>query len=150
VTIYMWHSAARVPFVTITAAFAYTTVVNVIERPEGIRIASFFIILTIVTSLVSRAMRSTELRIHNVTFDEEALRIIAGDRDRIIRVVAHRPGLNDIAEYEAKDESTRDLHHLTSDEQLIFLEIEPGAASDFTGDIEVKGLLVGRHNVLRT
>ena len=40
----------------ITAVFAYTTVVNIIERPEGIRIASFFIALTVVTSLVSRAL----------------------------------------------------------------------------------------------
>ena len=51
---------------------------------------------------------------------------------------------------DAKDASTRESHHLHADEQLIFLEIEPGDASDFTGDIEVKGLPVGRHQILRT
>jgi len=65
-------------------------------------------------------------------------------------VVAHRPGTSDLGDYGAKDVSIRESHNLHADEQLIFLEIEPGDASDFTGDIEVKGLLVGQHQVLRT
>ena len=35
--------------------FVYTTVVNVIERPDGVKIAAFFIAAIVVTSLVSRA-----------------------------------------------------------------------------------------------
>jgi len=48
-------------FGIITLVFLYTTIVNIIERPEGIRIAAFFIGAIIVTS-VSRVWRSTEIR----------------------------------------------------------------------------------------
>jgi hypothetical protein len=151
VTISAWQSKLRVPFILITGVFCYTTVVNIFERPEGMKIALFFILLTVVTSLVSRAMRATELRIGNVVFDEEALRIIDSDPDKIIRVVAHRPRPgDDHSDYDEKDESTRGCHNLSPEENLIFIEIEPGDASDFSHDIEVKGVRVGSHLVLRT
>ena len=41
-------------FLVISLVFAYTTIQNIHERPEGIKIASFFIITIVVTSLVSR------------------------------------------------------------------------------------------------
>src|SRR4029453_15256932 len=49
-------------FGLIALVFAYTTVVNVLERPDGVRIASFFIAAIVVTSIVSRAPRGTALR----------------------------------------------------------------------------------------
>ena len=57
-------------FSLIAMVFIYTTALNIYERPEGIKIASFFICDDLITSLVSRAMRSTELRIHSVQFDD--------------------------------------------------------------------------------
>jgi hypothetical protein len=151
VTISAWQSSLRVPFILITAIFCYTTVLNIVERPEGMKIASFFILLTVVTSLVSRAMRATELRVGNVVFDEEALRIIDSDPDKIIRVVAHRPSQGDDERaYDEKDESTRCCHNLSPEENLIFVEIESGDASDFSHDIAVRGIRIGRHLVLRT
>ena len=39
---------ARWAFTAIVLVFAYTTVANIIERPEGIKIASFFIATTVV------------------------------------------------------------------------------------------------------
>lgn len=48
--------------------FAYTLVVNIKERPDGIIIASIFIALLIVTSLVSRYYRATELRVRECAF----------------------------------------------------------------------------------
>jgi hypothetical protein len=125
VTISAWQSKLRVPFILMTGVFAYTTVLNIVERPEGIKIASFFIILVVATSLVSRALRATELRIERVIFDDEALRIIDSDPDKIIRVAAHRPRRDaDNNEYDKKDESTRACHHLAPDEHLIFIEIQ--------------------------
>lgn len=41
-------------FVAITLVFIYTTITNVFERPDGVKIASFFIVAIILTSLVSR------------------------------------------------------------------------------------------------
>ena len=52
--------------------FVYTTGLNIYERPEGIKIASFFIVVMIFTSVVSRALRSTELRICDVELDAAA------------------------------------------------------------------------------
>jgi hypothetical protein len=150
VTISAWRSKLRIPFLLIALVFAYTTAVNIWERPEGIKIASFFIILTIVSSLISRALRATELRIHRVAFDEEAQAILDSDTDQIIRIVAHRPRTRDVEEYDVKERNTRNNHHLPDDEHLIFIEIERCDASDFSDDVlDVKGCRVGRHQILR-
>ena len=45
---------ATVGFGVIAVVFIYTTVANIFERPEGIRIAAFFILGIIVISLLSR------------------------------------------------------------------------------------------------
>lgn len=56
----------------VTVVFAYTTVANVIERPDGIMIASFFILFILTVSAVSRYFRSTELRVAGITFADTA------------------------------------------------------------------------------
>ena len=50
-------------FMLISLVFIYTTVVNIVEQPEGIKIASIFIVAIVVSSLFSRVWRSTELRV---------------------------------------------------------------------------------------
>jgi hypothetical protein len=45
----------------------------------------------VVTSLISRAMRSTGLRIRDVELDEQAIAMLAEDEDRVIRLIARRP-----------------------------------------------------------
>ncbi len=149
VTVAFWKTAWRWGFGTIAIVFVYTTILNIIERPEGLKIASFFIILTVVTSLVSRALRATELRISEVILDEKAVQIIESDDDQIIRVVAHRPGDGSLEEYERKDRQSRELHHLQANEQLLFLEIQPGDASDFGCPLHVYGVIVGHYRILR-
>jgi len=54
--------------------FAYTLAVNIKERPDGIIIASIFIALLIITSVVSRYHRSTELRVRKCGFKDESSR----------------------------------------------------------------------------
>ena len=54
--------------------FAYTLAVNIKERPDGIIIASIFIALLIITSVVSRYHRSTELRVRKCEFRDESSR----------------------------------------------------------------------------
>src|SRR5205085_1700518 len=44
-------------FGIVVAVFVYTTIVNIVERPEGVRIGSLFIGAIIVTSLLSRLWR---------------------------------------------------------------------------------------------
>src|SRR3984893_13928373 len=72
VTISLWHRHLRWPFLIMSLVFVYTTVLNIAERPEGIKIASFFIVAMVGTSLISRALRSTELRISGIHLDEKA------------------------------------------------------------------------------
>ena len=59
VLISVWGKPARWPFLVIALVFIYTTVLNIYERPEGIKIASVFIGVMIATSVLSRALRST-------------------------------------------------------------------------------------------
>src|SRR5215217_469738 len=79
-------------FGIVTLVFVYTLVANVIERPDGIKIASFFIGGIVLTSLVSRVWRTTELRTERIELDQAAQRFVdetseAGD----IHLLAHRP-----------------------------------------------------------
>jgi len=52
----------------VTAVFAYTTIANIIERPDGIVIASCIIFFILTISGISRYIRSTELRVAGTTF----------------------------------------------------------------------------------
>src|SRR4029453_3503287 len=75
VTLSAWRQGQRwltIAFGIITLIFGYTIAVNVSERPGGIKIAGFFILSIIVTSLISRVWRSTELRTERVELDEAA------------------------------------------------------------------------------
>ena len=59
-------------FLLVTLVFLYTLIANVIERPDGIIIASVFIALLLLMSGVSRYIRSTEMRVSEVTFTDRA------------------------------------------------------------------------------
>jgi hypothetical protein len=61
-------------FAAIALVFAYTTIANIVERPDGIKIAAFFIGAIVIVSLISRAVRSVELRTSAVEFDATAER----------------------------------------------------------------------------
>jgi hypothetical protein len=139
-----------VGFAFLTLVFGYTTVVNIIERPEGIKIASIFIVSIVLTSLVSRVMRSTELRVSGVDADEAATRFLRAAADRSVRIIANRPDVGDALEYENKLREARDSHHLPPDEQPLFVEVQPGDVSAFSDRLAVRGVEVGGHRVLRT
>ncbi|MBI4428627.1 MAG: hypothetical protein HY562_05875 [Ignavibacteriales bacterium] len=63
-------------FWLISAVFVFTLIDNVIERPDGVIIATIFIIVTMVASALSRYRRATELRVSEVTFvDEKSARL---------------------------------------------------------------------------
>src|SRR6185437_6429284 len=88
VTISSWTTRLRLPFLLVAVVFVYTTVLNIYERPEGIKIATFFIVTMVSTSLISRALRSTELRIKSVTLDEKASALLAEYDAATIRLIA--------------------------------------------------------------
>jgi amino acid permease len=152
VTLLMWKTRWRIPYGLITVVFAYTTIQNIHERPEGIKIASFFIGAVIVTSLVSRTLRSIELRVTGVVLDEKAARFVdEAARRGVIRVVTNRPDRGTVEEYDKKEREARDTHHIPkTEESVLILEVQPGDASEFADRLDVTGHQVGRHKILRT
>lgn len=65
--------AQSIYFWIISLVFLYTLVGNIIERPEGIIIGTFFIMTLLAISALSRYYRSTEMRVTEVTFlDQES------------------------------------------------------------------------------
>ena len=148
VTISVWRSALRWPFLLVALIFVYTTALNVFERPEGIKIASFFIAAMITTSLISRAMRSTELRITEVELDKVAQELLAEDEDQVIRLVARRPRPETEDELDVIDRKVRFFHNLGENERIYFFEVARGDASEFEHTLRVRGRRVGRHSVL--
>ncbi|HET7295046.1 MAG TPA: amino acid transporter [Vicinamibacteria bacterium] len=132
-----------------TLVFVYTTLENIRERPEGIKIASLFILAIVTSSFVSRAFRSTDLRITSVRLNGKAQRFIEEDAPHPIRVIAHRPDKRTADEYERKEQQARDDHSLDMGEPVIFLEVTQGDASEFSDDLDVRGVRIGRHRILR-
>jgi len=149
VTLHVTRSGQRTVFGLITLVFIYTTLLNIYERPEGIKIASWFIATIIVTSMISRVLRSTELRVHEVHFDPQALRFLRDAGARPVRILAIRPGDGRREAYEAKMKEASQSHHLPESQGVLFLEIKPGDASDFTDTLDVFGAEVGGYRVLR-
>jgi len=151
VAVTAWRQSHRwAVFAAITLVFAYTTITNIFERPEGIKIASLFILTIVVMSLVSRALRSTELRVHGLMPDELAMSFIESIRPEGegVRIIANRPGAGDEAEYAAKLLEARRTHHLTERDPVLFLEVRPGDASNFSEFLKIEGKRVGPYRVL--
>ena len=126
------HRGHFVGFGLITLVFVYTTIANIIERPDGVKIASWFILTIIVTSMVSRVMRSTELRVQAVEPDDTALRFIREAASTQVRIIANRPDTGLPEEYDHKLRDASESHHLPG-ERVLFLEVRPGRCVGFSG-----------------
>jgi hypothetical protein len=149
VTIVNWSSSRRYLYLGMTLVFLYTTGENMKERPEGIKIASCFVVGIVGASLLSRAIRSTELRITSVELSEKARAYVVASAADGVHIVAHRPDKRTVEEYDVKERQAREDHSLDAGEPLLFLEVEQGDASAFTGELHVFGFEVGRHKILR-
>ncbi|HUL71618.1 MAG TPA: hypothetical protein VLT86_00845 [Vicinamibacterales bacterium] len=148
VTIALPYSRAR--FLPITLIFVYTTVANIFERPEGIKIATWFIVTIVVSSLISRVMRSTEIRLEGIDYDDVATRFVREAAGRqSLRIIANRPDTGQREEYARKLEDAKRSHHLPADDLVLFLEVRPGDASEFANVLHVAGHHVGEFRVLR-
>jgi hypothetical protein len=146
----MREKLMRFVFLVIALVFGYTTIVNIYARPEGIKIASFFIGSIIIVSFISRALRSTELRVEGVELNETAREFIEEAKKGTIRIIANRPDRGDVDEYRLKEKQERWNNHIPSNEPVLFFEVRPGDASDFSGVLKIRGVQVGSYKVLRT
>ncbi|WP_196814551.1 APC family permease [Nocardia sp. BMG111209] len=139
-----------VGFGLVAAVFVYTTILNIFERPEGVQLASLFVLAIIVVSLVSRVRRAFELRAIEVTFDDKAAFLI----DKIaahgaIRIVTHdleeyrRP-----EEYREKEAAQRLESHIPAKEPILFLEVVVQDASEFSTDLHVTAVELDCYKIL--
>ncbi|WP_245672375.1 amino acid transporter [Nocardia anaemiae] len=136
-------------FGAISAVFVYTTITNVFERPEGVQLASLFIVAIIVISFASRARRSFELRAIEVTFDETAARMIdQAAAEGMIRIVTHDIDQRRPEEYREKEADQRLESHIPADAPILFLEVIVRDASDFSTDLRVTGLDLEGYRIL--
>ncbi|SFR83328.1 hypothetical protein SAMN05428970_2783 [Agromyces sp. CF514] len=153
VTISAWQRRQRpqvIGFGAITLVFTYTTVLNVVERPDGLRIAALFILGILVISTVSRIGRSFELRAPTVAFDELAMTFIADDADRgELLFIAHEPHSDGRDAYAEKDRDERRYSNIPSRARTVFLEVHPSDSSDFEEDLRVVGSEQDGYRVLR-
>ncbi|SDP16502.1 hypothetical protein SAMN04487914_104181 [Arthrobacter sp. ok909] len=135
-------------FGIIAVVFIYTTVANIIERPEGIRIAAFFIAGIIVISLLSRLRRSFELHATHVHLDRQALEFMSSNLEGPIAIIAHEPLRLSPEAYRDKLTSAIEVSHLPVDYQALFLEVTVDDSSDFETALEVRGVTRHGYHVL--
>jgi hypothetical protein len=133
--------AARLGFGVITGVLLYTTVANVAERPDGVKIASFFIGAILVTSFASRVHRAFELRATRVRLDGTARRFVDEDAGPTTRIIANEPNAREEEEEEYREKAAeqREKNHLPADEPVLFLEVTVTDPSEFAVALDVQG-----------
>ncbi|MGA4727166.1 amino acid transporter [Micromonospora taraxaci] len=134
-----------IAFGTIAVIFVYTTLANVVERPDGVKIAACFIGGIVVVSLLSRLSRAFELRVDHVELDPVATRMIDGRDGRRIRLIAHEPDGRGEAEYRAKLAQTMADNDFPDDSDVLFVEVYVSDPSDFETELVVTGSLADGH-----
>ncbi|MCU1561709.1 MAG: Amino acid transporter protein [Arthrobacter sp.] len=142
---------ATFAFALLTLILLYALIENIIEKPDGLAISASFILGIVVISLVSRVARTTELRADVIRFDETARRFITEslEYDGALNLIANRRQAGDVREYAEKEADQRGRNAVPGTADVLFLEIDIIDPSDFAGVLEVKGVQVNSHRVLR-
>ncbi|MFD8021569.1 APC family permease [Streptomyces lavendulae] len=136
-------------FGIISAVFVYTTAVNVVERPDGVKIGACFIAGIMALSLLSRLARVFELRVTHVELDDMAQRFVRDTANRTIRFIANEPDRRDKAEYRDKVEQIREDNDIPPGDDVLFVEVTVLDPSEFESGLKVRGeVLHDRYRVL--
>ena len=119
-----------IPFVLYATFFLWNTALITLLHPSGLGIAMAFVGIVFVTALLSRWMRSTELRFEAFTFADEKSK---ARWDEICQLefqvlVPHRTGQTTLAE---KEQDIRKKHRIAPDVPIIYIEAHVGDPSDF-------------------
>ncbi len=131
-----WYARLCWPFIFITIVFVYTTIANVYEKPDGIKIATFFILTILATSFWSRWLRSRELRFAGFKLAGVSTQLM-WDTIRHLELsvlVPHRPGRRSLASKEAQ---IRREHRIPRDLMIVFVEVQLADASEFVNEPEL-------------
>jgi hypothetical protein len=120
----------RVPFLLTTLLFLAMGVLIVFQQPSGIAIALGFVLVVLVTAIVSRWLRSTEMRFEGFEFadDDSRRRWVEMCRLEVQILVPHDPSHTTVS---AKEAEVRQRHRIAHEVPIIFVEVEVGDPSDF-------------------
>lgn len=144
------QSGSWLVYLTISLVFIYTTGVNIVAQPSGLQIASLFIFGIIASSFVSRALRTTEVRVDKIEFDAKAQEFIDEAAEGDIRIVTNRREIGNVGEYRFKEHEKRIDNHIPATDPVLFYEIDLGDASEFSGGLKIRGVDVDGYKILRT
>jgi hypothetical protein len=78
-------------------------------------------------------MRATELRVDKVDLDDLARDFIREADRGTIRIITNRKDQGAAAEYQFKEREKRADNHIPPGEPILFFEVTPGDASEFSG-----------------
>lgn len=131
-----------IAYAVITAVLVFTTASNVVERPDGVKIASFFIASIIGVSVASRLTRAFELRTTDLVLDERAEMFVADLARRTLRFVSNEPGERDIDEYRQKVHQIIEDNDLEDGRDIVFVEVSVTDPSDFESTVDVHGCVM--------
>ncbi|MFN7920496.1 MAG: hypothetical protein U0Q16_10390 [Bryobacteraceae bacterium] len=135
----LWKEGSRAMAVYcwfVVAVFAYTLVDNVWIRPDGLIIASLFILAIIVVSGISRSFRSTELRVSRIAFaDDESTALWK-------EIVGKKVNLAPVRSFNAEVRKRKDTEirkHYNLDSPIAFLNVELlDNRSEFIADLHIR------------
>lgn len=153
VTLSAWRAGQRrsgAAYGLIAIVLIYTTIANIIERPEGVKIAACFIAGILVVSSLSRVVRAFELRVTAVHLDDTAQRFIGELSPGPIKIIANQADERDEAEYREKLARVASDHHIPDPHQVLFLEVTITDPSEFETELQVTGEEAHGYQVLRT
>ncbi len=124
------HGLGKWLFIVAFLVLTSLTTMTVLISRAGLEIAGGFVVAILATSVLSRWLRSLELRFHGFEFadpqSQESWRLLC-ERGAAV-LVPHRPGLNPRVE---KERGIRTGHRLPPEIGVIFIEAELGDPSDF-------------------
>ncbi len=125
------------PFALIAGLFVAMGVLLVFQGPSGLAIASAFVAVVMVTGMVSRYLRSKELRFEGFRFadaqSEKRWPEVCQFEFQVL--VPHDPTAGSLLD---KDREIRLRHRLGPDVPVLFLEATLGDPSDFSQQPEMK------------
>ena len=126
----LWGSLLRAFFALLSIALGTAALLAMVRSPASLLISMAFLAATIVTSIISRGLRSTELRFDGFDFvDNESKLLWDALKELSFPVlVPHRSGLISLEEREKR---IRARHRLGPEVPLVFVEAELGDASNF-------------------
>lgn len=144
-------TGAFIGFSVVSIIFIYATLVNILERPEGLAIAAVFVLFVLVVSFSSRIWRMLELRVNAIEVDNVAMEIIHEivSSGKLLRIITNRPEERNESEYNRQEREARQDHEIADSEPVLFFEVYITDPSEFSGNMHIEGYRYGEHRVLR-